>query len=314
MLQQTQVATVIPYFLRFTDRFPNITALNNADEDAVMAHWSGLGYYSRARNIYKTAAIIAHQYQGVFPSCVELLQQLPGIGKTTAAAITSQAFNQPTAILDANVKRVLSRCFAIGSPLTSGQMTKKLWEIAEFCMPKIHCREYTQAIMDLGAMVCTHKNPQCQTCPLQRLCSAYHQEKIADYPYKPVKQKIPTRYEKFLLCHQKGHFFLEKRPPKGIWGGLWSLPSIDSQQDPIHFLNEKYHFTCIKNNLMATLTHSFSHFKLQIEVRIIEVTPKYQAFPEHTGQWFNASNFRNQGVSAPVKRIITQFLNLAGSI
>lgn len=189
MLQQTQVQTVIPYFERFMQRFPNISDLALAHEDDVLSLWSGLGYYSRARNLHQTAKIILQHHQGIFPNDYTLLNELPGIGPSTAAAILSQAFNKPAAILDGNVKRVLTRFFRIQGHPEQTQVKKTLWELADSCMPQENCADYTQAIMDLGATCCTTKNPHCPNCPLQKNCLAFkHQEQYL-YPTKKLKNQ-----------------------------------------------------------------------------------------------------------------------------
>jgi len=190
MLQQTQVKTVIPYFLRFLARFPDIKTLAQADEDDVLSCWSGLGYYSRARNLHKTALIIAENFKGQFPDDIKELVQLPGIGDSTAAAIASLAYNKPTAILDGNVKRVLSRYFQVRGLSQQSAVKQKLMTIANQCMSHDFCADYTQAIMDLGATCCTVKTPACTRCPLQTTCGAYKNNQVADYPEKKPKKNI----------------------------------------------------------------------------------------------------------------------------
>lgn len=268
MLQQTQVQTVIPYYQRFMDEFPNLETLYQGGEEAVLTLWSGLGYYTRARNLYKTACLIQEKWQGIFPVEFSDLVSLPGIGETTAAAILSQAFNQPTAILDGNVKRVLSRYFMIEG---TGHATQKiLWQWAKACMQTSRCRDYTQAIMDLGATCCTLKNPECTICPLQATCQAYKFDKAADYPTKKKPKTLPIRKEQFLLFHDNKEIFLEKRPPVGLWGGLWCLPSIESQCDPFIFM-EELGLACIKHQDLLQIEHTFSHFKLHIEAIALQI-------------------------------------------
>lgn len=211
MLQQTQVQTVIPYFERFMDKFPSIDDLGKAHDDEVLALWSGLGYYSRARNLHKTAQIILNEYQGIFPQDLTLLNELPGIGASTAGAILSQAFNMPTAILDANVKRVLTRFFAIKGYPEQTQVKKTLWALANSCMPQEHCADYTQAIMDLGATCCTTKKPNCFNCPLQDNCKALQDKEQHLYPTKKIKKPVPVQQQQFLvLCNAQGDIYLEK--------------------------------------------------------------------------------------------------------
>ncbi|AHE67433.1 A/G-specific adenine glycosylase [Legionella oakridgensis ATCC 33761 = DSM 21215] len=188
MLQQTQVRTVIPYFLRFMNTFPTLRTLACASEDQVLAQWSGLGYYSRARNLHKTAKIICNDFHDYFPDDIETLMKLPGIGPSTAAAIASLAFNKPTAILDGNVKRVLCRYFLIAGSMEQTSVTRQLWQLAKQCMPLHDCAAYTQAIMDLGATCCTIKSPNCSNCPLHTTCLAYQTNEVAHYPHKKLKK------------------------------------------------------------------------------------------------------------------------------
>ncbi|MFZ4077298.1 MAG: A/G-specific adenine glycosylase, partial [Legionellaceae bacterium] len=228
MLQQTQVKTVIPYFLRFMARFPDIQTLAQAPEDDVLAHWSGLGYYSRGRRLHQTAQRLLNDFDATLPMDLKTLMSLPGIGASTAAAIASLAYNQPTAILDGNVKRVLSRFFMVeGDPQkASTHKTLKTW--ADLCMPSFQCADYTQAIMDLGATVCTPKSPTCHTCPLQQGCKAHQHELTEHYPQKAVKKTLPHKTQLFPLIHTEDQkIYLEKRPSKGLWGGLWCLPWLE---------------------------------------------------------------------------------------
>ena len=310
MLQQTQVLTVIPYFERFITVFPDIKTLSEASEDAVLAQWSGLGYYSRARNIHKTAKIIWEKYRGKFPDELTTLISLPGIGPSTAAAIASLAFNQPTPILDGNVVRVLARYFMVdGSPELS-VVKKKLWELAALCMTTHHCAEYTQAIMDLGATCCTLKNPHCQQCPLQNTCLAYRNAKVENYPFKKIKKIRPIKEQQFLLLHtQENQIYLEKRPPIGLWGGLWCLPVIDLNENPVEYIDKYYGLNCITLNKLLTFKHSFSHFHLQITALAMHIEPPVATVAENNGQWFNAVELKNVGLAKPVNQIISHFLS-----
>lgn len=308
MLQQTQVQTVIPYFQRFMARFPDIHTLCEAPEDIILAHWSGLGYYTRARNIHQTAKIICDQYQGHFPSQLDQLVSLPGIGPSTAAAISSQAFNQPTAILDGNVVRVLSRYFRVDGWHGLSQVKKKLWQLAEECMSHERCADYTQAIMDLGATCCT-RTPNCTQCPLQKTCAAYLNNMIALYPFKKVKKIPPTKHQQFLLLHTATDaIYLEKRPPSGIWGGLWCLPVLESEEDPALSIARIYGLECLSIHLMETIKHSFSHFHLFINPLAIKVQPLSDTIYSSKGQWFHSDELRHLGLAKPVTQIINHFL------
>ena len=311
MLQQTQVKTVIPYFNRFIARFPDINTLASASEDEVLAHWSGLGYYSRARNLHQTAIIICTHFNEEFPNELHQLVELPGIGATTAAAITSQAFGKPTAILDANVMRVLSRYFLIGATLTQTMIKEKLWQLANACMPSERSADYTQAIMDLGATCCTSKNPRCTDCPVQRTCLAKNKEAVEHYPVKKPKKIIPTKQEQFILLHTSLHLiYLEKRPPTGIWGGLWCLPSTDITDCPIKYINDTYQLQTAAPQVLMTIKHSFSHFHLHITALTMQANLNTTSLTQYPGRWINPNERDKLGLAKPVNDIIQGFLSM----
>lgn len=310
MLQQTQVKTVIPYFNQFMEKFPTIEKLAEADEDRVLALWSGLGYYSRARNLHKTAKIICASFGGEFPKELEKLINLPGIGPSTAAAISSQAFNQADAILDGNVKRVLCRYFLVDGWPEQSTVKSKLWLLAKECMPKTRCADYTQAIMDLGATCCTTRKPDCITCPLQTSCAAKKQNVVNLYPFKKIKKTLPLKQQQFLLLHNSDtKIYLEKRPPTGIWGGLWCLPSIDIDQCANTYIAENYALDCLKTEELLSIRHSFSHFHLEINASAFETRSKDESIRESQGKWFSASEIEDLGLAKPVSDIISAFLN-----
>ncbi|HCA90076.1 MAG: A/G-specific adenine glycosylase [Legionellaceae bacterium] len=305
MLQQTQVKTVIPYFRRFIERFPDILALVSASEDEVLAYWSGLGYYRRARYIYQTAYILHAHHQGCLPDTVWALKSLPGIGASTAAAIAAQAFNVPAAILDGNVKRVLSRYFKISAP-PSAKNDRKLQQLADLCMAKTRCQAYTQAIMDLGALCCTPSQPHCHVCPVHTHCQAYLTDEVALYPVKKLKQLKPTKTQQFLLLTQEKQVYLIKRPTTGIWGGLWCLPEI-------HDLDKTSTFNLkLDKRLSAqpflTLKHTLTHFHLFIEVyRLPESVQTSHTLNE--ANWFDAPACLRLGLPKPVTTILEQFFD-----
>ena len=226
MLQQTQVATVIPYYRRFMQAFPELHTLASAPLDRVLEHWSGLGYYSRARNLHKAAGIIADEHGGQFPDEFEQLMALPGIGRSTAGAILAQALDQRHAILDGNVKRVLCRYHAVDGWPGTTTVQKQLWQFAEQHTPDKRIADYTQAMMDLGATLCTRASPQCAQCPLQSDCEANVTDQVKQYPLPRPRKKLPVKAARLLILTDaaSGSILLEKRPPTGIWGGLWSLP------------------------------------------------------------------------------------------
>lgn len=310
MLQQTQVQTVIPYFERFMQRFPNINELAYANEDDVLSLWSGLGYYSRARNLHQTAKIISQQYQGIFPNDSKSLNELPGIGPSTAAAILSQAFNQPAAILDGNVKRVLTRFFRIKGYPEQTQIKKKLWELADLCMPQENCADYTQAIMDLGATCCTTKNPNCSGCPLQKNCLSFQHKDQHLYPTKKTKKIVPIQYQQLLvLYNEQGHIYLEKRPPTGLWGGLWCLPSIDADECPLAFIRLNYDLSGKCSQPLLAFKHRFSHFHLEINALSIKTEFLETQLFEKQGQWFAKEQLNSLGLAQPTQKILSFHYN-----
>ena len=280
MLQQTQVATVIPYFQRFIGRFPTIASLGQASQDEVLLHWAGLGYYSRARNIHKAAINIIEEFQGRFPEQYDDVLALPGIGPSTAGAILAQALGQRHPILDGNVKRVLARFQAIEGWPASSATEKQLWLWAEEYTPE-HCvADYTQAIMDLGATVCTRASAKCDLCPIVADCKAYALNLVAELPHRKPKKVLPIRKKRFLIIrNKKGAYLREKRPQTGIWAGLWSLPEL-SMDDEVEALVERHWQLKVKgHNDLAVFRHTFSHFHLDItpcEVNV-DTAPKHVA-------------------------------------
>lgn len=309
MLQQTQVKTVIPYFLRFIERFPDVFSLNIACEDELFSYWSGLGYYQRARFIQKTATIIARDYQGLFPQDIELLKQLPGIGPSTAAAIASIAFNRPTAILDGNVMRVLSRYFLVDGVVSEAHVKKRLWALANQCMPTVRCGDYTQAIMDLGATCCTTKNPQCHVCPLADTCLAKQHNQVEEYPFKKQKKIRPIQSEQFLLLHTASNeIYLEKRPATGVWGNLWCLPSIGMDTKAEAYIQDKYGLSPTSTYSILSMKHLFTHFQLNINAIALRI----ETLPVDTsaGKWFKNDALSQLGLPKPVSTILASFSKL----
>jgi A/G-specific adenine glycosylase len=305
MLQQTQVQTVIPYFERFMQRFPNIQDLAQAAEDDVLSLWSGLGYYSRARNLHHTAQIIESEYRGIFPQDLLLLKQLPGIGASTAAAILSQAFNLPTAILDGNVKRVLTRIFRVNGYPEQAFVKKNLWELADLCMPQEHCADYTQAIMDLGATCCTTKKPNCPNCPLHNNCLALKYEEQHLYPTRKIKKTVPIHQQQLLvLSNSQEQIYLEKRPPTGLWGGLWCLPSLDQDNCPLDFIWNEYDLTGETPQPLIAFKHRFSHFHLEINALSIKTQSRGNKLTEAKGRWFAKKDLSTLGLAQPTSKIL----------
>ena len=302
MLQQTQVNTVIPYFERFMLRFPCIDKLALAEQDEVLHYWSGLGYYSRARNLHKTAQQVMANFKGQLPDGSDQLQSLPGIGRSTAGAILAIAFEQPASILDGNVKRVLARHDAIDGWPGNTAVSKQLWEIAERLTPKQQVRAYTQAIMDLGATLCTRSKPQCEACPVAVSCKAKAYDAIALYPGKKPKKVLPVKATEMLIIeNQDGHVLLEKRPPTGIWGGLWSLPEQRSALDT--------NLVASKPQCWPVVRHTFSHFHLDITPVHHKLkannTARQNAVMEVNNQlWYNIKQPKAIGLAAPVSKLL----------
>jgi len=302
MLQQTQVETVIPYFGRFLERFPDINSLAAAQLDDVLHLWTGLGYYARARNLHKCAQRVVEQHKTVFPTSVEELSALPGIGKSTACAIASIAFDQPTAILDGNVKRVLARFHAVNGWPGDPKVERRLWTFAEQHMPQHRCADYTQAIMDLGATVCKRSSPFCTHCPVREHCLAYEQQRTADLPGKKPRKSVPVKSTTMLILRDsKQSLLLEQRPPQGIWGGLWSFPEFDEAKDAVSFSNTLG--TISTQETWPIVTHIFSHYKLLITPLCITVA-RGQRIAEPSRQWVTMDESLSLGLAAPVKRLI----------
>lgn len=307
MLQQTQVTTVIPYFLRFIQHFPTVHDLAAAPIDAVLHLWSGLGYYARARNLHKTAQIIVNQYQGEFPSRIDLLQQLPGIGRSTAGAILAISQGQATPILDGNVKRLLCRFAGIEGWPGLAPVQNQLWQIAEYYMPTTNTAAYTQAMMDLGAMICTRGKPTCSQCPLQNHCLAYQQGKIQDLPYPKPTKALPIKTTQFILLENSGKFLLEKRPPVGIWGGLWSFPEYDDKEELNFWCQKNYQCLIGSTQILPCFRHTFSHYHLDITPILVKVTKLLPTINDKEICWYESDKAIG-GLAAPIKRLLEMLL------
>ena len=310
MLQQTQVDTVIPYFERFLATFPTIEDLAKAKIDDVLHLWTGLGYYARARNLHRCAKSVVDQYGGQFPSDVEKLSALPGIGPSTAAAIASIAFEQATAILDGNVKRVLARYYGIEGWPGVKSVEQALWSKARQNMPNQRCRDYTQAIMDLGATVCKRSKPECTTCPVKNKCVARKEQRIAQLPGKKPRKAIPTKTTTMLIMQRPdGCVLLEQRPASGIWGGLWSLPEAEDSEAAI--TERAQDFGSIKTtHCLPTLRHVFSHFNLDIAPVHITLGKTKQQVKEQGYIWYNLQSPQAVGLAAPIKKLLNQLDSL----
>jgi A/G-specific adenine glycosylase len=306
MLQQTQVKTVIPYFERFIARFPDVHALAISPLDEVLHHWTGLGYYARARNLHRAAMIIDSDYNGQFPRDSESLQALPGVGRSTAGAILSITFGQRAAILDGNVKRVLARCHAVAGWPGMTEVSAELWQLAERYTPQKRVADYTQAMMDLGAVVCTRTKPRCNECPFTEHCLAKQQEKMTHYPAPKPRKVLPIKTVKLLMLQDaRGDILLEQRPPVGIWGGLWSFPECTTEQDVIQWCHEKYACTVKKMDAWRGFRHTFSHFHLDILPVYLQIEKNAcQVADSGCRVWYNLAEPDARGLAAPVQRLL----------
>ncbi len=307
MLQQTQVATVIPYYTRFMERFPDVEGLAKADEDAVLHLWTGLGYYARARNLHKAAKIIQRQYNGKFPDTVEALAELPGIGLSTAGGIIASAYNKRAVILDGNVKRVLCRYHCVEGDPGQTETGKKLWSLADLHTPQENCADYNQAIMDLGASLCSRSRPACGLCPLADDCEANRRNITSEFPQKKKKKAIPVKSTTMLVLQSPdtSKVLLEKRPPTGIWGGLWSLPEIPAGDSPQSFLMVNGMRQSGRPETWQPIRHTFSHFHLDITPMLITLeVPRNTVMEKGRWHWYDLANPGQLGLAAPVKRLL----------
>jgi A/G-specific adenine glycosylase len=312
MLQQTQVGTVIGYFERFMARFPDLAALAAAPQDDVLHLWSGLGYYSRARNLHKAAQLAQAEYNGALPEDIDELQKLPGIGRSTAGAILSLACGQSQPILDGNVKRVLSRYLALpGWPGSTPNM-KALWSAAEHYAPDVDADVYTQALMDLGATLCTRASPACLVCPISHSCQARLTAQTDEIPAAKPKRARPLRSTCFVIARlADGRVLLEKRPAQGIWGGLWCFPEAESEEQVRHWGHTRFGLNEMRLESLEPVRHGFTHFELLIHPHIVNVPTELLAITDIDAcQWCNVSAPPNVGLAAPVARLLKQ---LAGN-
>ena len=309
MLQQTQVITVIPYFERFLARFPDVATLADAEQDEVLHLWTGLGYYARARNLHKTAQLVRDQYNNIFPEEYEQVLALPGIGRSTAGAILAQALGQRHVILDGNVKRVLTRLYAIEGWPGKKDVENKLWDIAGFLTPDKNLVDYTQAIMDLGATACARK-PTCSSCPVIDLCLSYKQDTVSLYPTPKKRKTLPVKTAHMLVLQNKaGNILLQQRPPSGIWGGLWSLPECpDNQPEKIQqWCENQLGLSIGELSSQPIFRHTFSHFHLDITPIFVQVkNPANLVMEAVSGVWYNTQQPESLGLPAPVVKILNQ--------
>ncbi len=307
MLQQTQVATVIPYYQRFIEQFPTLDTLAAASLDDVLSLWSGLGYYARGRNLHKAAIEMVQQHDVKVPNDFNALLGLPGIGRSTAGAIMALAYHQRFPILDGNVKRVLARYDAIDSWPGEKQTEQAMWQRAEALLPTQRIADYIQAQMDLGATLCTRSRPDCQRCPLQTDCQAFSLGQPETYPIRKPKKTLPNRQTHwFVYIDNHQHILLEQRPQTGIWGGLWSFPEAPSADGSVHYLP-------IKNSQFlstaAEINHVFSHFRLRILPRLFSAEQKNRLAENNRFIWVKMEDALTLGLPAPTRQLIDTLLN-----
>lgn len=299
MLQQTQVTAVIGYYAKFMQRFPSIEILAAATQEQVLQYWSGLGYYSRARNLHAAAQKIMHDFNGVFPSQFDDIQSLSGIGRSTAAAISTFALNLPQPILDGNVKRVFARHFNITGYTGAPKVAQQLWKIAERENPSganqnLNAIAYTQGLMDLGATLCTRTKPRCTICPVSHSCEALALDLVKTLPTPKPRKTIPEKNVTMLVLIHQNSVMLEKRPPSGIWGGLWSLPEVSSvDKNTFHNATE-----------LNTLTHAFTHFKLHITPQLIYVDKRIPQLNEAVKIWLLIEEALESAIPTPIRTIL----------
>ena len=334
MLQQTQVAAVVPYYLKFLLRFPDVGTLAVAPTEEVMAHWSGLGYYSRARNLHRCAQQVVARYGGVFPADPALLAELPGIGRSTAAAISAFAYGTRAAILDGNVKRVFARVFGIDSYPGERQTEEQLWQRAVALLPPTGVEAYTQGLMDLGATLCTRARPRCERCPLAGRCVALATGRVAELPVRKPKKAIPQKYVAMLVVIDAGQVLLMQRPDSGIWGGLLSLPELDgfslTAPEAAATTASTTSTTSTTSTNRATgdaarlllaavgdvgscaallaFTHGFTHFKLQVTPYRITLSRRTPGVAQAGMVWLDAARIGDAALPAPVKKLLLALL------
>ena len=299
MLQQTQVSAVIPYYQRFLERFPTVAALAAASEDEVLRLWSGLGYYARGRNLHAAAKVIA---RAGFPKTAAEIAELPGVGRSTAAAIAAFAFGERAAILDGNVKRVLARHAGIAGFPGDKKVEASLWRLAESLLPEKNIQTYTQALMDLGATLCTRSKPRCDACPVGKSCVARKKGLTASLPAPRPKKAVPQRSTTWLVLRHAGQILLEKRPSPGIWGGLWSFPEASGKDIAQDCRSLGYGVTSMRD--LDPIEHGFTHFRLTIQPVICEVSKAASRVESPGRLWLDLVEASGAATPAPVKKLL----------
>jgi A/G-specific adenine glycosylase len=314
MLQQTQVATVIPYYERFMDRFPDVGTLAEAPVDEVLHLWSGLGYYARARNLHRAAVRIAGEHDGCFPRDFEAVAQLPGIGRSTAGAILALSLGERFPILDGNVRRVLSRHFGVEGSPSDRAIQQKLWELSDDCTPTKDVDTYTQAVMDLGATVCVRRNPACATCPVAATCAARRSGRQHELPSpKPARTRRLRQVFMLAAVREDGGVLLERRPESGIWGGLWCLPEFASASDAEEYARRSLPGAPARPTPLAPVEHAFTHFDLVITPLLAHCSGSAQMTPSGQTQWYRAREPAKVGLPAPIRLLLEKLAGAEGA-
>lgn len=319
MLQQTQVAAVLEYYARFLTRFPTLRDLAAAPVEDVMAQWSGLGYYTRARNLHKCAQRVVAEYDGVFPSDPALLADLPGIGRSTAAAISAFSSGTKAAIMDGNVKRVFARVFGIAAYPGERKVEQDLWLRAEALLPEQGIESYTQGLMDLGATLCTRSSPACPRCPLQPRCVAYATGRTAELPVRKPKKTSPEKQATMLVIVDAGQVLLEQRPGSGIWGGLLSLPELSghepAEDDDIPAIDDAELMLAVgkfgqmaSRERLSTITHAFTHYKLHIAPYRVTLSRRLDLAAESGHAWYDGARLADAALPAPIKKLLLELM------
>ncbi|AEO08884.1 A/G-specific adenine glycosylase [Buchnera aphidicola str. Ak (Acyrthosiphon kondoi)] len=307
MLQQTTVKSVIPYFKKFILNFPNIKSLNDSTLDDVLHLWSGLGYYNRAKNIYKSAQIIKKDFQGIFPDQFLKIIKLPGIGKTTAGAILSLSLNFFYPILDGNVKRILMRYYGISAFLKDKKTEKKLWKIIESITPIYNTGKFNQGMMDIGSSICTPVKPKCKICPLNKECIAKIEEKWEQYPLKNIKKIYPKKTSWFIIIKHNNYFWLIKNTEENIWKNLFCFPKFNSKKIALKWLENKK-ININSHEKMTSFVHKFSHFSLHIHLILIKISCISNFLQKKNSSiWYNLKNPQHIGLPQPVQKILKNF-------
>lgn len=307
MLQQTQVVTVIDYYQRFMQRFPDVQSLAAAEQDEVLHYWTGLGYYARARNLHKCAQTVVEEFNGTFPQTVEGLESLSGIGRSTAGAIASISMGKHASILDGNVKRVLSRFHGVEGWPGNKKVADEMWLIAERYTPAKRTGEYTQAMMDLGATLCTRSKPQCQICPLQAQCEAYALDRVKEFPFSKPKKEKPIKSTRMLMLEWDNRILLKQQPASGIWGGLWIFPMMEVAQPMMEHELLNHEIQSIHEG--GVFRHTFSHYHLDIHPVHIKLAKPMDMIGESKQLWYNLKQPDSVGLAAPVKKLLESLNN-----